>query len=110
VQAGDPDWRAYYTVNLLNLPGHYHNGGVWPFIGGMWVRFIHRLGLREVACRELLKARASESRREKSGMGIQRMDAQPHRPADGQGLSSVVRRLLHPRLPRTADEPGEPGQ
>jgi sucrose-6F-phosphate phosphohydrolase len=55
VQAGDPDWRAYYTVNLLNLPGHYHNGGVWPFIGGMWVRFIHRLGLRDVACRELLK-------------------------------------------------------
>lgn len=55
VQAGDPDWRAYYTVNLLNLPGHYHNGGSWPFIGGMWVRFIHRLGLRDVACRELLK-------------------------------------------------------
>jgi hypothetical protein len=42
-------------VNLLNLPGHYHNGGIWPFIGGMWVRFIHRLGLRDVACRELLK-------------------------------------------------------
>jgi sucrose-6F-phosphate phosphohydrolase len=55
VQAGDPDWRAYYTVNLLNLPGHYHNGGIWPFVGGMWVRFIHRLGLRDVACRELLK-------------------------------------------------------
>lgn len=55
VQAGDPDWRAYYTVNLLNLPHHYHNGGVWPFIGGMWVRFIHRLGFHEVACRELLR-------------------------------------------------------
>lgn len=55
VQSGDPDWRHYYTVNLLNLPGHYHNGGIWPFIGGMWVRFIHRLGLYEVACRELLK-------------------------------------------------------
>ncbi len=55
VQSGDPDWRSYYTVNLLNLPGHYHNGGIWPFIGGMWVRFIHRLGLYEVACRELLK-------------------------------------------------------
>jgi sucrose-6F-phosphate phosphohydrolase len=55
VQAGDPDWRAYYTVNLLNLPHHYHNGGVWPFIGGMWVRFIHRLGFHDVACRELLR-------------------------------------------------------
>jgi sucrose-6F-phosphate phosphohydrolase len=55
VQAGDPDWRAYYTVNLLNLPRHYHNGGIWPFVGGMWVRFIHRLGQHEVACRELIK-------------------------------------------------------
>ncbi len=55
VQAGDPDWRAYYTVNLLNLPHHYHNGGIWPFVGGMWVRFIHRLGFHEIACRELLR-------------------------------------------------------
>lgn len=55
VQAGDPDWRAYYTVNLLNLPHHYHNGGIWPFIGGMWVRFIHRIGFHEVACRELVR-------------------------------------------------------
>lgn len=55
VQSGDPDWKSYYTVNLLNLPGHYYNGGLWPLIGGMWVRFIYRLGLRDVACRELLK-------------------------------------------------------
>ena len=55
VQVGDPDWKAYYTVNLLNLPHHYHNGGVWPFIGGMWVRFIHRLGFHDVACRELVR-------------------------------------------------------
>jgi sucrose-6-phosphatase len=55
VQAGDPDWRSYYTVNLLNLPNHYHNGGIWPFIGGMWVRFIHQLGFHEVAVRELLQ-------------------------------------------------------
>lgn len=55
VQAGDPDWRAYYTVNLLNLPHHYHNGGIWPFVGGMWVRFIHRLGFHEVASHELVK-------------------------------------------------------
>ncbi len=55
VQSGDPDWRAYYTVNLLNLPHHYHNGGIWPFIGGLWVRFIQRLGFHEVACRELVR-------------------------------------------------------
>ncbi|MEQ1603405.1 MAG: HAD-IIB family hydrolase [Pyrinomonadaceae bacterium] len=55
IQSGDPDWRAYYTVNLLNLPHHYHNGGLWPFVGGLWVRFIHRLGMSDVAARELYK-------------------------------------------------------
>ncbi len=55
VQAGDPEWRSYYTVNLLNLPHHYHNGGIWPFIGGMWVRYIHKLGMTNLARRELVK-------------------------------------------------------
>ena len=65
VQSGDPDWRAYYTVNLLNLPHHYHNGGAWPFIGGMWVRMIHRLGLHDVAAQELVKlARLNQRGRE----------------------------------------------
>lgn len=55
VHAGDPDWKSYYTVNLLNLPHHYHNGGIWPWCGGHWVRFINRLGLRDIARQELLK-------------------------------------------------------
>ena len=55
VQAGDPGWRHYYTVNLLNLPHHYHNGGIWPFIGAQWVRFIYRLGLKDVANAELVR-------------------------------------------------------
>lgn len=55
VHAGDPDWRPYYTVNLLNLPHHYHNGGIWPYIGAQWVRFINRLGLRDIAHTELVR-------------------------------------------------------
>lgn len=55
IHPGDPDWRAYYTVNLLNLPHHYHNGGIWPFVGGAWVQFIHKLGLKELAINELHK-------------------------------------------------------
>jgi hypothetical protein len=35
IEPGDPDWRDYYGT--LNLPHHYHNGGVWPFIGGFYV-------------------------------------------------------------------------
>ena len=53
IRAGDPEWRDYFTVNLLNLPNHYHNGGIWPFIGGLWVRYIHKLGIRDLARREL---------------------------------------------------------
>ncbi|MDG1729195.1 MAG: HAD-IIB family hydrolase [Algibacter sp.] len=55
VTPGDPDWKPYYTVNLLNLPNHYHNGGIWPFVGGFWVKFISKLGLRDVAISELHK-------------------------------------------------------
>ena len=55
VQAGDPEWRQYFTVNLLNLPNHYHNSGVWPFIGGLWVRYIHKLGMSDLARREMVK-------------------------------------------------------
>lgn len=55
VEAGAPEWRKYYTVNLLNLAGHYHNGGIWPFIGGMWVRYIHKLGMSDFARREFLR-------------------------------------------------------
>jgi hypothetical protein len=55
VHAGDPEWRDYFTVNLLNLPNHYHNGGIWPFIGGLWVRFINALGMPDLARRELFR-------------------------------------------------------
>lgn len=55
VAPGDPDWRPYYAVNLLNLPHHYHNGGIWPFIGAKWVQYISRLGMRSLAVQELLK-------------------------------------------------------
>jgi glycogen debranching enzyme len=55
VHAGDPEWRDYFTVNLLNLPHHYHNGGIWPFIGGLWVRFVHKLGMVGIARREMVK-------------------------------------------------------
>lgn len=55
VTPGDPDWKPYYTVNLLNLPNHYHNGGIWPFVGGFWVKFINKLGLKDVAISELHK-------------------------------------------------------
>ena len=55
ITVGDQDWRSYYAVNLLNLPNHYHNGGIWPFIGGFWIRFISKLGFKNLALQELAK-------------------------------------------------------
>lgn len=54
IHPGDSDWRDYFLVNLQNLPHHYHNGGVWPFVGGLWVRFLLRMGRRAEAEHALL--------------------------------------------------------
>lgn len=51
--SGASDWKDYFVTNLLNLPNHYHNGGIWPLIGGLWVRFLARLGRTELAFKEL---------------------------------------------------------
>lgn len=51
VLPGDPDWRDYYGI--LNVPHHYHNGGVWPFIGGFYVAALVRAGRLEAAGRAL---------------------------------------------------------
>lgn len=44
VQPGDRDWRDYYRVRNLNQPHHYHNGGAWPYIGGLYVAALVRAG------------------------------------------------------------------
>jgi len=35
IKPEDPDWRKRYK--LYNNPGEYHNGGIWPFISGLYV-------------------------------------------------------------------------
>jgi glycogen debranching enzyme len=47
VRRGDPDWRDYY--GSLNAPNHYHNGGVWPFLGGFYVAALVKYGRRDTA-------------------------------------------------------------
>ncbi len=37
IHPGNKDWREYYRNNNLNLPEQYHNGGIWPFVGGFYV-------------------------------------------------------------------------
>lgn len=37
IYPGESNWREYYRSRNLNLPHQYHNGGVWPMIGGFHV-------------------------------------------------------------------------
>lgn len=53
VRPGDSDWRDYY--GSLNTPYHYHNGGVWPFLGGFYVAALVKAGRREAAAAALEK-------------------------------------------------------
>ncbi len=41
---GQPDWREYYRSRNLNLPYQYHNGGIWPMIGGFHIAALVKLG------------------------------------------------------------------
>ncbi|HEX9389343.1 MAG TPA: amylo-alpha-1,6-glucosidase [Anaerolineales bacterium] len=35
IKPRDPDWHPRYRK--FNMPGKYHNGGIWPFISGFYV-------------------------------------------------------------------------
>lgn len=59
VRPGDPDWRDYY--GMLNTPGHYHNGGIWPFIGGFYVAALVHCGLIDQAQQALARLSALNS-------------------------------------------------
>lgn len=55
IQPNDPDWRDYYRVRNLNQPHHYHNGGIWPFIGGFYVAALVQAGRFAEAAAQLEK-------------------------------------------------------
>jgi glycogen debranching enzyme len=55
LQPTDKDWREYYRVRNLNQPHHYHNGGIWPFIGGFYVAALVQAGRLDEATRQLEK-------------------------------------------------------
>ncbi|MEA3249540.1 MAG: glycoside hydrolase 100 family protein [Patescibacteria group bacterium] len=58
IKPGDSDWRDYYGNFNLNLPDQYHNGGIWPFIGGFYVAALVKAGHNKKA-REQLAALAA---------------------------------------------------
>lgn len=61
IYPGEQDWRDYFKIGNLNLPHHYHNGGIWPFIGGFYVAALVKAGRMDEAQRVLLElARANQ--------------------------------------------------
>jgi glycogen debranching enzyme len=54
-------WRPYMARHQQNVVHQYHNGGIWPFVGGFWVMALARLGLHALAWPELARlARVNE--------------------------------------------------
>jgi hypothetical protein len=66
----DPDWRPRYYE--YNLPGEYHNGGIWPFACGLYVAALVAAGRPRVARRkfEALTRLVIKSRRNDLAFGF----------------------------------------
>jgi hypothetical protein len=48
-------WRPYMARHRQNLAWQYHNGGIWPMVGGFWVMALVANGRRQQAREELVK-------------------------------------------------------
>jgi glycogen debranching enzyme len=48
-------WRPYMARHRQNLVWQYHNGGIWPMVGGFWVTALVSSGRRQQAREELVK-------------------------------------------------------
>ncbi|WP_309570311.1 glycoside hydrolase 100 family protein [Deinococcus sp.] len=59
IYPGERDWREYYRSRNLNLPDQYHNGGIWPFLGGFYVLALLKAGQRNRAEEALLNLAAA---------------------------------------------------
>jgi hypothetical protein len=53
IRPGDRDWRERYA--LLNQPGDYHNGGIWPFICGFYIAALVAVGEYTLAEKNLVE-------------------------------------------------------
>lgn len=56
IQPDDADWLPRYFD--FNLPGAYHNGGIWPFISGLYVAALVAAKEYDLAERKLLAVTA----------------------------------------------------
>jgi hypothetical protein len=79
LQPADPDWHPRYAA--YNRPGHYHNGGVWPFVCGFYIAALVAAGEQRLALAKLRALTALVRMARKS----------PPTPADGFGFNEWFR-------------------
>ena len=48
----DPDWHARYSE--YNKPGEYHNGGIWPFVCGLYIAALVAAKRQKLAEKKLI--------------------------------------------------------
>ena len=48
-------WRAYMARHRQNFVWQYHNGGIWPMVGGFWIGALVKAGRTDQAAAELTK-------------------------------------------------------
>jgi glycogen debranching enzyme len=61
ITLADKLWRPYMGRHRQNLAWQYHNGGIWPFVGGFWIAALAANGDAKLARAELVKlARANQ--------------------------------------------------
>ena len=48
-------WRPYMARHRQNFLWQYHNGGIWPMVGGFWIAALAAAGREEHAKAELVK-------------------------------------------------------
>lgn len=81
IKPGEPDWRVRYEQ--FNMPGEYHNGGIWPFIAGFYVAALVAAKKYRLAEAKLLTLtriiRAAKNERLKFGFNewLKAQDGQP---------------------------------
>jgi glycogen debranching enzyme len=48
-------WRPYMARHRQNSAWQYHNGGIWPMVGGFWIAALARRGRKRLAHAQLVQ-------------------------------------------------------
>ena len=104
----DPLWRDYMNRHRQNLAWQYHNGGIWPFVGGFWVAALAHTGETTRARHALAElARANALRRWEFNEWLHGRTLQP-RGMPGQSWNAAAYLLAFAAVQRVAGHPADP--